>query len=549
MKNRILSFLVSIILLLGACSPTVTQTPTAIPVAPINGLPQSTDGYAWWNDTVFYEIFVRSFYDSDGNGIGDIKGIIAKLDYLKNLGITGLWLMPINPSPSYHGYDITNYDAINPQYGTMDDFKKLLSEAHQRGIRVIIDMVLNHTSDQHPWFIAAQDPQSPYRDYYIWSNTDPGYYGPWGEKVWYQTPTGYYYAIFTQSMPDLNYRNPEVTASMDDVTRFWIKQIGVDGFRLDAVRHLEEEGTNQVNTNSTHAWLQQYFSFYKGLNSNAITVGELAGENAVVMASYIKNKQLDLAFDFNLASDFVNSANNGNSLDTPGQLSLSYSTIPSLQFATFLTNHDQDRLMSRLGNDPNKVKVAASLLLTSPGVPFIYYGEEVGLEGAGQDELKRRPMQWDTTSYAGFSTTIPWESVGPDYQTYNVATETADLNSILSHYQDLIHLRNEHAALRVGSMNLLSTNNSGLFADLRISQNEAVLVLINLSKSPISTYKLSISSSTLAAGAYLALPMLGTGPFANLTVAANGGFSGYIPISEVPAYGTVMMQLHLTEKE
>ncbi len=365
MKKRTVSLLITILLLLGACTP--APAPTAVPVAPVSGLPQGTDGYAWWNDTVFYEIFVRSFYDSDNNGIGDINGIIAKLDYLKDLGVTGLWLMPINPSPSYHGYDVTDYDAINPQYGTMDDFKRLLSEAHKRGMRVIIDMVFNHTSDQHPWFIAAQDPNSPYRNYYVWSNTDPGYNGPMGEKVWYQTPTGYYYAIFSQNMPDLNYKNPAVTAAMDDVTRFWIQQVGVDGFRLDAIQYLIEEGRIQANSNSTHAWLQQFFSLYKGLNPNAMTVGEVAGQDAGVLASYVQNKQLDLAFDFNLATSFINSTINGNATNVSGYLKLSNKDLPSLQDATFLTNHDQDRLMSQVGNDPNKVKGGSLPLVDLPG--------------------------------------------------------------------------------------------------------------------------------------------------------------------------------------
>ena len=322
--------------------------------------------------------------------------------------------------------------------------------------------------------------------------------------------------------------------------------MGVDGFRLDAVKYLIEDGSTQQNTDATHAWLAQYFTYYKSLNPNAMTVGELSGDDAGVIASYVKNKQLDLAFDFGLASAFVSSAKKGTTLDTTGQIQLSYHLIPPLQFGTFLTNHDQDRLMNQLGNDANKVKVAAALLLTSPGVPFIYYGEEVGLEGAGSDPLKRAPMQWDATSNAGFSTVFPWEPLGSGYQFNNVATETADPNSILSQYKTLIHLRNEHAALRVGSMNLVYSNNSGLLADLRISKDEAVLVLINLTNLPISDYKLQLTKSSLAAGTYLPLSLLGSGPFTSLTVAANGGFSGYIPIKEVPAYGTVVMQLHLT---
>jgi alpha-amylase len=239
-------------------SPSPTVIPSTPPVTQVPALSQGTDGYPWWNDTIFYEIFVRSFCDSNGDGIGDFNGITEKLDYLKNLGVTGLWLMPINPSPSYHGYDVTNYFAVNPDYGTIADFKTLVSEAHNRGIRVIIDMVLNHTSSQHPWFIAAQDPNSPYRNFYIWSDTKPVYSGPWGEQVWYPTITGYYYAIFSQSMPDLNYRNTEVTAQMENAVKFWLETTGIDGFRLDAARHLIENGTVQANTPETHAWFKQF---------------------------------------------------------------------------------------------------------------------------------------------------------------------------------------------------------------------------------------------------------------------------------------------------
>src|SRR5687768_9705292 len=221
--------------------PTRTSTPLplptvpATPIQPVTGLPQGTDGYPWWNDTVFYEIFVRSFYDSDGNGIGDFNGITEKLDYLNDgdpatrtdLGVTGLWLMPIHPSPSYHGYDVTDYYDVNPEYGTMEDFKRLLEEAHARGIRVTIDWVLNHTSSQHAWFEQAKDPESSYRDWYRWTTEQfpgPGWrYGGGGAS---------YYANFAEYMPDLNYANTAVRAEMKKVFDFWLNDVGIDGFRL-----------------------------------------------------------------------------------------------------------------------------------------------------------------------------------------------------------------------------------------------------------------------------------------------------------------------------
>jgi alpha-amylase len=524
----------------------------AQPVSPVTDMPQGTDGYQWWNDTTFYEIFVRSFYDSDGNGIGDFNGITAKLDYLNDgnpktttdLGVTGIWLMPINPSPSYHGYDVTDYYAVNPDYGTMDDFKNFLNEAHKRGIRVIMDMVLNHTSNQNPWFTNSWDPTSSYHDWYVWSGTKPNYNGPWGQQVWFPSHGEYYYALFGNQMPDLNYTSPAVTAEMDNVIQYWLTDVGVDGFRLDAIKYLIEEGANMQNTESTHAWLQQLRTVYKGANPEAMTVGEVAGDNALILASYTSGDQLDLTFEFDLASAFVQSANDGNAGTAIGQLKLSYKLIPPLQFAPFLTNHDQNRLMSQLNNDPNKVKVAASMLLTSPGVPFLYYGEEVGLEGTKPDEQIRRPMQWSAEKSAGFSTTFPWESVGPDYQTYNVATETGDPTSILEHYRTLIQVRNDHAALRVGDVNFVRADNTALYTILRLSQEEKVLVIVNLSDTPVSGYKLSLDKSNIPVGKYRAFPILGTNEkLTGLTFDNNGGFSDYVPLPEIPAYGTLIIQL------
>jgi alpha-amylase len=524
-------------------------------ISPVTGMPQGTDDYPWWNDSVFYEIFVRSFYDSDGNGIGDFNGITAKLDYLNDgnpetttdLGVTGLWLMPINPSPSYHGYDVTDYLDVNPEYGTLEDFKNMLNEAHKRGMRVIMDLVLNHTSSQNPWFVGSWDPASPTHDWYIWTATDPGYNGPWGQRVWYPSHGQYYYALFWDQMPDLNYNNPAVTAEMDNIVKFWL-EAGVDGFRLDAARHLIENGAQQVNTDATHAWYQQFHTFYKSINPKAITVGELAGENAGVVASYTQGDQLDLSFEFGLASAFVSSADQGNAGTALGQVKISYKLIPPLQFAPFLTNHDQNRLMTQLNNDPNKVKVAASMLLTSPGMPFIYYGEEIGLEGQKPDEDIRRPMQWSSEVYGGFSTDNPWRSLGPDWEIYNLEKETIDPNSILSHYRTLIRIRNEHAALRVGDLNVVYSNNPALYTILRVSREELVLVIVNLSDAPVNGYKLSLEKSIVPAGNYRAFPILGAGgELTGLTFIDNGSFKDFVPMPEIPAYGTVIIQLQQTK--
>lgn len=542
-----------LVILLASLAPFVLlQEPEgARPVQPITGMPQGTDGYPWWNDTVFYEIFVRSFYDSNGDGIGDLNGIIAKLDYLNDgnpqttsdLGVTGIWLMPIHPSPSYHGYDVTDYLAINPEYGTMDDFKNLVKEAHKRGIRVIIDLVLNHTSREHPWFIAAGDPNSPYRDYYIWVKEKPAYNGPWGQKVWIPHATGYYYALFWEGMPDLNYNNPAVTREMYEIVRFWLTETGIDGFRLDAARHLIEDGPKQENTPATHEWYKAFRTHYKSINPQAMTVGEIWSDlNAI--RGYVQGDELDLAFQFNLAKAFVDSAKSGNAGTALGELRLTYKLLPPLQYAPFLTNHDIDRVMSQLGGDVNKAKVAASMLLTAPGVPFLYYGEEVGLMGTKPDENIRRPMQWSAEKYGGFSTTFPWRSLGPGWETNNVALETDDPNSLLSHYRTLIHIRNQHAALRVGQTWALRADNPAIYAILRASREETILVVINLSNEPVSGYSLRLEGSSITPGTYRLFPILGTtGEIAPLTMEANGGFSNYAPLPELLPYETFIAQL------
>ncbi|MFZ4573923.1 MAG: alpha-amylase family glycosyl hydrolase, partial [Phycisphaerales bacterium] len=266
----------------------------------------------WWDDRVFYEIFVRSFADSTtgplaGDGIGDIQGMIERLDYLNDgdpktttdLGITGIWLMPIHPSPSYHGYDITDYRAINPQYGTTEDFKRFLAECHKRGIAVIIDLVINHSSDKHPWFVEAQNPDSAKRDWYVWSKADPAWKGPWNQKVWHPSPSGFYFGLFYHGMPDLNFRSDSLTTEVFSMMDYWASEVKVDGFRLDAIRHLIEAGQVQENTPETHAWLKRMAAHLRTTAPRAMTIGEVWSAPKDV-ASYIGD-ELDLCFEFGLA--------------------------------------------------------------------------------------------------------------------------------------------------------------------------------------------------------------------------------------------------------
>jgi alpha-amylase len=520
------------------------------PVQPITGLPQGTDGYAWWNDTIFYEIFVRSFYDSDGNGIGDFNGIVEKLDYLNDgspetttdLGITGIWLMPINPAGSYHGYDPTDYYAVNPDYGTMDDFTRLLQECHKRGIRVIVDMVYNHTSNKHPWFIESRDqPESSKRDWYVWSATNPGYQGPWGEQVWYPTVSGYYYAIFWIGQPDLNYTNQAVSDEMYNVGRFWLQDVGVDGFRLDAARYLIEDGKDQQDTPDTLTWWSGFRAFYKGINPQAMTVGEVYTTNYIV-ENYLKANDFDQAFDFDLATQILNNIDSRNAVNLNASIKSSFQLFQKGAYATFLSNHDQERVMSFFAGDVIKAKLAAIVLLTTPGTPFVYYGEEIGMTGNKPDERIRTPMLWSSDRYAGFSTVIPWEPANSNYTLNNVAAETEDQNSLLSLYRDLIRLRNNHAALRVGDYYTIRSDNFSIMPFLRVSEEETLLVLINMSEKPESGFTLTLDQGPLK-GNYKALLVSGEGKVKSVQANSQGGFTAYQPINEIPANGFVIIQL------
>ena len=531
--------------------PTFTPLPTipSTPVGVVTGIPQGTDNFPWWNDAVFYEIFVRSFYDSDGDGIGDFNGITAKLDYLNDgdpntttdLGVTALWLMPIHPSPSYHGYDVTDFYEVNPEYGTMDDFKRLLEEAHKRGIRVTIDWVLNHTSSQHSWFLQAQDSVSPYHLWYRWttdSQPGPGWrYAGGGE---------YYYAHFSEGLPDLNYANPEVVAEMKKFMRFWLQDVGVDGFRLDAAKHIFEDGDVTENTGATHEFYKDLRQYYKIIKPQTMLVGEIAN-NTDIVSTYLKGDELDLAFDFDLATKIISTASSHRADEMTNILARDLSIFQPGQFVTFLTNHDHNRVMSVLNDDMDAAKNAAFLLLTSPGVPYLYYGEEIGMLGMKPDEDIRRPLQWSGEANAGFTTGTPWRPPNGDYQTKNIADQSADSNSLLSLYRRLIHIRNNHAALRVGAYYAINTSNPAVFANLRVSREEAILVLTNLGSKPISDYTLSLETSLLS-GNYLLAPLLDIDSFISPTVQADGGFENYQPLSQLPPYGRFILQLQVKTK-
>ncbi len=494
---------------------------------------------------MFYQVFVRSFYDSDGDGVGDLNGLIEKLDYLNDgdptttddLGVTGLWLMPIMQSPSYHGYDVVDYFQVDDEYGTNEDFQRLVEEAHKRGMRVIVDMMFNHSSRQHPWFIESQNDASEKRDWYVWETEDPGFRGPQNQVVWHRTPYGYFYGVFDSSIPDFNLTNPDTTEQIYDITRYWLEDMGADGFRLDAIKHFIENGELQEFTQDTHKWFQAFYPFYKSIDPDAFMVGEAWGPTQQVV-KFIGG-EVDAAFEFDLAAATLSSSRNGSNRALRQAMRIVLDNYPENQYATFLANHDQDRTLSLLDGKEEKAKVAATLLLTGPGVPFIYYGEEIGMQGirrGNTDEPRRLPLQWtDEPNTAGFTTGQPWSRPFNDYDERNIADYSADPNSLLSHYRELTRLRADHAALRVGQTALVDTGAASAYAVMRSYNGENILVLVNLSARPIDSYGLSLEDSSLS-GSLSAQDVLSGADVTAPAVDAAGGFSDYRPLETLEPF-------------
>ncbi|OHD56469.1 MAG: hypothetical protein A2Y33_15185 [Spirochaetes bacterium GWF1_51_8] len=455
----------------------------------------------WWKNAVFYEIFIRSFYDSDEDGKGDVKGMIEKLDYLNDgnpktmsdLGIDAVWLMPAFESPSYHGYDTVDYYKIDKEYGTEADFDLFIKEAHKRGIKIILDLVINHTSANNPWFVKSAMKEDPYTDYYVWSQTIPE--GPWGKPwggggantVWSfsNVRKEYYYSIFWSGMPDLNYKNKAVTQEIYKIAEYWIKK-GIDGFRLDAARYLIEEGggPGQSDSPATLKWWRDFNAFCKKINPNTMLVGETWEANTIVSKYYDGGKGLDLCFDFALSSGILAFVNGKNSVKVT-EIFAQKKTLPAPNgfYAPFLSNHDQFRAMNMLGNDFNKAKLAAVVLLTMPGTPFLYYGEEVGLfQNSGkQDELKRTPMPWTSGANAGFTSGNPWAPPAPYADPYNVSAQQKDPDSLWNLYRMLLAVRKAYPELAGEDVEFIDTGDKAVLGYTRGKGKNKVFVFVNAS--------------------------------------------------------------------
>lgn len=505
----------------------------------------------WWTHATFYEIFVRSFADAAHgplarDGKGDLQGLIDHLDYLndgnpssgKSLGVTALWLMPVQPSPSYHGYDVTSYRAVNPDYGDVALMRRLVREAHRRGMRVIVDFVLNHASSEHPLFRQAlASPGSPARAMFRFAKAPEQAAGPWGETVWHPGGGAFYYGVFSPAMPDWNFRDPAVTEHHRRAARFWLDDVGVDGLRLDAVRYFYEDGNQLQDTPETRAWLRAFTDYCHRIRPGSFVVGECYADSPTI-ASYQNAGACDSLFEFDLAHATLEAV----AKDDPGILSSALAETRGLdhdsaRWSIFLANHDQERTLTQLGGDRAKARLAAELEFSLPGVPFIYYGEEIGMQGAKPDPDLRTPMQWTSAKpNAGFTApdVRPWHPVNADAARVNVAGEEAAPGSLLSLYKHLIRMNAASPALRHGRPLPLAGGAPGVYAEFREAGSDAVLVVANLTAKPVPCPAFSLSSSGLCTGVRATEVLQGAAVSAP-ALAPGGGFQDWRPLPSLAA--------------
>jgi alpha-glucosidase len=517
--------------------------------------------YAWWQTGIIYQIYPLSFQDTSGDGQGDLRGIIDRLDYVEWLGVTAIWLSPIHPSPmADYGYDISDYTDIDPTFGTLDDFDRLVTEAHDRGIRVILDLVPNHTSDQHPWFQASRSSRdNPKRDWYIWHDPAPNggppnnWLSAFGGSAWaWDAATEqYYYHAFLREQPDLNWRNPAVVVAMLDVMRFWLDR-GVDGFRVDVIWHLikdEEFRDNPPNpdyTGAPHAYdalLPAYTTDQPEVHNivtkmrrvmdeyeDRLLIGEIYLPVGQLVTYYGREDAgLHLPFNFMLVTQPWDA-----SVIAAG-MNEYVGALPDNGWPNWvLGNHDISRIVSRVG--PRQARVAAMLLLTAWGTPTIYYGDEIGMQDVeipaaelkdtgGERPLsssrdpERTPMQWRDAPRAGFTTGTPWLPVADNYATANVEVEQQDPKSMLALYRRLIELRQSEPALMVGNFALVPAAGD-LLAYRSGSKTRHFLTILNL-RHAAAGFTLEGAGGEIAVSTYL--DREGEAVSGNLTLRADEG--------------------------
>ncbi|ANH70204.1 hypothetical protein ABE85_02775 [Mitsuaria sp. 7] len=475
------------------------------PVKEVHGRSTLPEG---WQHGAFIEIFVRGFQDSDGDGIGDLRGVTQRLDYLKALGIQGIWLMPITASADRdHGYATTDYRAIEPQYGTLADFDELIREAHRRGIGVVMDYVINHSAREHPLFRSAvADPASPWRDWFVWTSQPLGElkdWDIWGKTPWYlpgeevpdlpegasappkpestaQAPAGSprYFAVFGPHMPDFNMRNPAVVKYHADSLRFWLNR-GLDGYRLDAVPHLIENSAKDWNDQPESRALTGEFTRLIKRYPQRFVVCEATAEPKV----YTRDDICGSAFAFGLERAVIDAAKGGDgSVEAVAKVARFFTEAP-LSMATMLSNHDifaGKRAWDQFEGDEARYKLAAATYLLLPGTPFIYYGEEIGQAGVAGlpgDAPLRAPMSW-TSEPGGFSTGTAFRPASPNIATHNAQAQAADPVSLLNFYKAMLALRNSQPAIARGRYEAPLAQGQVLSFQ-RVHKDQRVLVLIN----------------------------------------------------------------------
>ena len=490
----------------------------------------------WYKDAIIYELHVRAFYDSNGDGIGDFPGLTQKLDYLQDLGVTALWLLPFYPSPLRDdGYDVADYQNVHPAYGTLDDFQRFMQAAHARGLRVITELVANHTSDQHPWFQAARrsKPGSPARDFYVWSDTDQRYAGTpiifrdveTSNWTWDPVAGAYYWHRFFAQQPDLNYANPLVLDAMLQTMRFWL-DLGVDGFRLDAIPYLcEREGTDNANLPETHAILKAMRRFLDQHYEDRMLLAEVTQTPADIRAYFGEGDECHMAYHFPLVPRLFLALCQEDRTPITDMLQQTPTLPYNSQWAFFLRNHDAmgvkmltevecQRLYQAYAPEPRmllhteirrrlaplvhghlgRIQLLHSLLLSLPGTPILYYGDEIGMgDNVFLDDRAgvRTPMQWSGDRNAGFSRADSQRLYAPaimdpvyGYQVINVESQERDPASLLRWMKRMLALRKQHKVFGRGEMTLLHPHNCAILAYIRHDATDTILIVANLSSQP-----------------------------------------------------------------
>ena len=436
---------------------------------------------AWLKGAVVYQIFARSFADSDGDGTGDLDGITAHLDYLASLGVNAIWLTPIHPTSSDHGYDVEDYDHVAKDLGGDAAFDRFQRAAHARGLRILLDGVFNHSSSKHPWFVSARESRaSPLRERYIWSDAEPaGWARPWGGPVWYPTKTGFYYALFSERMPDLNFRSEATQAEVVRIANGWLAR-GVDGWRLDAARHLVEDGPGKLTDRpETHSFWKRLRRETAAKFPESVLIGETWTDVDTELPYAGDGDELHAAFDFDLQNALAYGIQSANALAITKAIG-DLAKAPGF-LAPFLGNHDQTRFASRVGS-AEAAALGPELLLALPGPLFVYYGDELGQQDGAQqgDAAKRCPMAWTGAPGGGFSGGKPYRDLPKGFEKANVAAESADPASLLNLWRRLLAIRKARPALEAAPLAVVNVAAPAV-AYARGTGEDALVVVANLS--------------------------------------------------------------------